>query len=203
MSSEVLFIPDIHIGNCISECIQKSPFTKAEIARSINMNPANFNKLLKKKSIETDRLIEISLALAYNFFAAWNQDPNKDQGIKISIERPESVGKLIENQMKIIGITQKTLAEKLGVTQPEINRIINKASFDTDKLATISKLLSHNFFQDFYSITEIPTEKEQYSDHYAYLITRVEQLAGENERLKFELEEVKAENTKLKEHLSK
>ena len=70
MSSEVLFIPDIHIGNCISECIQKSPFTKAEIARSINMNPANFNKLLKKKSIETDRLIEISHALAYNFFAA-------------------------------------------------------------------------------------------------------------------------------------
>ncbi len=63
--------------------------------------------------------------------------------------------------------------------------------------------LNHNFFQDFYYRIEIPTEEEQYSSHYAYLISRVEQLAGENERLKYELEEVKAENTKLKEHLSK
>ena len=44
MSSEVLFIPDIHIGNCISEYIQTTHLSKAEIARFIGMNPTNFNK---------------------------------------------------------------------------------------------------------------------------------------------------------------
>jgi|GEM_PF-3197657 len=203
MNHNMVVIPDIHIGGKISEYLQENRLTQAELARYTDINPANLNKLLKRKSMDTDRLIDISLSLAHNFFSYWSRDPNKDQGVSITVEKPESIGKLIDDRLRELNMTQREFASQLGVTQPEINRLIKKTSFDTDKLATISRILNHNFFTEFYYRVEIPSNEEQEAHHFAYILQRVEELTRENEHLKYELEQVKAENIALKEQLNK
>ena len=195
MGQEVISIPDIHAGNMILGYLKNNGISQAKLARDLKVDSAYLNRLLKKKYIETDRLFDICMVLGYNFFAAFCNDAVYTDG-NYTIGIPD-LGLHIERQMKAIKMTQTDFAARLGVTQPDISKILKKTSFDTDKLANISLILNYNFFHDFYE--EIPDSDEKAMlQHQTYLLRRFEELTIENERLRNEVEALKRENEELK-----
>ena len=195
MGQEVISIPDIHAGNMILGYLKNNGISQAKLARDLKVDSAYLNRLKKKKSIETDRLFDICMVLGYNFFAAFCNDAVYTDG-NYTIGIPD-LGLHIERQMKAIKMTQTDFAARLGVTQPDISKILKKTSFDTDKLANISLILNYNFFHDFYE--EIPDSDEKAMlQHQTYLLRRFEELTIENERLRNEVEALKRENEELK-----
>ena len=191
-------VPDIHIGNIILDYIDKNRISKAELARYIKMDPANLSRLLKKKSMETDKLVEICQSLSHNFFALWTGEPEMEQDIAVTIESPKCIGQLIDNRLNSIKMTQVEFSGHLGVKQPEITKIIRKTSINTDKLAVISRILDYNFFKDFYFKEEIPDVETQDNNHVAYLVSCIKDLTIENDHLKQDLQSSKEEIERLK-----
>ena len=191
-------VPDIHIGNIILDYIDKNRISKAELARFIKMDPANLSRLLKKKSMETDKLVEICQSLSHNFFALWTGEPEMEQDIAVTIESPKCIGQLIDNRLNSIKMTQVEFSGHLGVKQPEITKIIRKTSINTDKLAVISRILDYNFFKDFYFKEEIPDVETQDNNHVAYLVSCIKDLTIENDHLKQDLQLSKEEIERLK-----
>ena len=195
MSQENTSIPDIHIGNLILEYLKGNEISQAKLARDLKVDSAYLNRLLKKKSFETDRLFDICMALEHNFFAVFcNDTDHTDDNYTIGLP---DLGLHIERQMKAVKMTQTDFAAQLGVSQSDISKILRKTSFDTGKLAIISRILNYNFFHEFYG--KIPASDEEATlQHQTYLLKRFEELTIENERLRNEVEALKLENEKLK-----
>ena len=193
MENRSIIIPDIHVGSLINEYLNNNEISQAKLARSLKLDAAYLNRLLKKNTIETDRLLDICLALKHNFFAEFCND---SQAVSLwgDISKPEiSLGVQIERRLKELKMSQAVFAAKLGVTQPDVSRILRKESFDTGKLTIISRFLEYNFFHEFYSYVE-PNNGLTNNQLFA----RYEELIIENDRLKKELVAVKAENEELK-----
>lgn len=193
-----LNIPDIHVGNLLSDYLKSINRPQAYLAKMLNMASTNLSKLLKKKSIETEKLFDISMKLEHNFFAVFGNDLDLMDAGTYKITMPE-LGLLIEKRMKDLKMTQIEFATAIGIARSDVNRILRKISFDTDKLRIISEALNHNFFKDFYSAKDIPISKEQMDErHMASLVLRLEELAIENDRLKHDLQSSVEENDRLK-----
>lgn len=193
-----LNIPDIHVGNLLSDYLKSINRPQAYLAKMLNMASTNLSKLLKKKSIETEKLFDISMKLEHNFFAVFGNDLDLMDAGTYKITMPE-LGLLIEKRMKDLKMTQMEFATAIGIARSDVNRILRKISFDTDKLRIISEALNHNFFKDFYSAKDIPISKEQMDErHMASLVLRLEELAIENDRLKHDLQSSVEENDRLK-----
>lgn len=59
------------IGASIKAKLAEQERSEAWLARKVHCDPGNFNRMLKKRSIDTDLLRRISLALGYNFFTEY------------------------------------------------------------------------------------------------------------------------------------
>lgn len=57
-----------NIGLLIEQKINELGLNKSELARRINVPNQNINRLLEKSSIDTDKLVQISEALDFDFF---------------------------------------------------------------------------------------------------------------------------------------
>lgn len=57
----------IYIGEAIKNVMANMQVTKAELARRLNVKPQSVDYLLTRKSIDTDTLYNVSLALNYDF----------------------------------------------------------------------------------------------------------------------------------------
>lgn len=66
----------INIGLSIEQKLNELGLNKSEFGRRIGVANQNVNRILEKKSIDTDKLIEISNALGYNFFLEFIEDGN-------------------------------------------------------------------------------------------------------------------------------
>ena len=58
---------NIYIGKIISDVMSEKKITKAELARRLNIRPQSVDYLLGRKSIDTDTLYNVSVALDYDF----------------------------------------------------------------------------------------------------------------------------------------
>lgn len=58
---------NIYIGEIIAEIMAEKKISKAEMARRLNVRPQSVDYLLGRKSIDTDTLYNVSLALDYDF----------------------------------------------------------------------------------------------------------------------------------------
>ena len=67
----------IDIGEVIREILIDRRISKAELARKIGVKPQSVDYLLKRKSIDTDTLYKVSVALDYDFASLFSI--NKDQ----------------------------------------------------------------------------------------------------------------------------
>ena len=66
----------------------------------------------------------------------------------MNIERV-NIGLSIEQKLNEPGMSKSEFGRKIGVPQQNVNRILDKTSIDTDKLATISEALGYNFFKEY------------------------------------------------------
>lgn len=78
-----IYIPKVHIGSCIRNRIKELGITKTEFGRRIGVLQQHVYRLLEKTSIDTERLVQISIALEYNFFMYYCAQPD-------GINAPES-----------------------------------------------------------------------------------------------------------------
>ena len=60
-----------------------------------------------------------------------------------------NIGLSIEQKLNELGMSKSEFGRKIGVPQQNVNRILDKTSIDTDKLATISEALGYNFFKEY------------------------------------------------------
>ena len=61
-------VEDYHIGNAIKSVLKEQERSEAWLARRVHCDPGNFNRILKRPSMDMDLLRRISINLNYNFF---------------------------------------------------------------------------------------------------------------------------------------
>lgn len=199
-------LENVHIGNMICEWLRNNKITKTKFSQIMEMPPTNANRLLKNKSMDVVKLMGVSMALKHNFFAEICRDPDYYDNLFFN---PPMIGRAIENQLKIKGITQTDFAGLLKMHQPDVSRLLKKMTIDSDKLFMISRILDFNFFRLFYPIDEPDTETTEIIEEDFVKLTIAEIQVRFNEMLDLlqvkssELEKVQKENLKLKSELSK
>jgi hypothetical protein len=86
----------------------------------------------------------------------------------------------------------------IGIARSDVNRILRKTSFDTDRLAMISRTLGKNFFYEYCPNQNQNQVNKSTSDGDSLLIKRYENLVVENSRLRQELNDARIEIAKLR-----
>ena len=185
MSEKIPNFEDFHVGNMIITYLKNNNLSQAHLARVLEMPTSNMNRLLKRRSMDTDKLMEISMKLRHNFFAEMCGEEDTGDSFVLTAA---PIGRHIENRLKDLKITQIKFATMLDVASPEVSRLIKKTSFDVLRLLKISHLLDYNFFQDFYKIKENDNIED---NTFTAVIKRYEQLVIENNKLQSEISVLK------------
>lgn len=84
----------VNIGLLIEQKINELNMSKSKFAREIGVLNQNINRLFEKSSIDTDKLIAISEALDYDFFANFRPVDSTKGGQKVIAKGPKSVAAL-------------------------------------------------------------------------------------------------------------
>ena len=58
-------------GESVKRVLKEQERSEAWLARKVNCDPGNFNRILKKRSIDIDLLRRISIVLKFNFVAEY------------------------------------------------------------------------------------------------------------------------------------
>lgn len=87
---------NIYIGEMISEVMSEKNISKAELARRLNIRPQSVDYMLGRKSIDTDTLYNVSVALDYDFAQLYSIKKNQ-----INFDRSDSQDKIV-NKAKIV-----------------------------------------------------------------------------------------------------
>jgi len=67
----------IDIGKVVREVLTDHRISKAELARKLGIKPQSVDYLLKRKSIDTDMLYNLSVALDYDFASLYSIRKNQ------------------------------------------------------------------------------------------------------------------------------
>ena len=85
-------IKDVNIGEAIKKIMAKKKIYQKDIAEALNFTQPYMNKLLSKQSIATDRLVQISNIIGYNFFMLYSMDQQEQKNMPLEvIAKPEKV----------------------------------------------------------------------------------------------------------------
>ena len=93
-------IRDIHIGTIIQEKLTEKSMTITGLADKINRERTTVHDIFKRKSIDTELLIEISKALDYDFIR------NVYFKTQTSLS-PDGSGKTEESRLKILNLLEE------------------------------------------------------------------------------------------------
>lgn len=110
-------IKDIIIGKCIEQRINELGMSKSEFAKKIGVLQPNVGRILESDNIKTDKLVEISNALGFNFFQLYGSNG----GEKTTLLNVKTVRQLIFDK----GISEIDLASKLGITRSVLANIFD------------------------------------------------------------------------------
>lgn len=72
-------IEHINVGSAIEQRRKEMQITKTELGRRINVPQQHVNRILERETMETNKLVQVSEALEFNFFELFC--PNKDERI--------------------------------------------------------------------------------------------------------------------------
>ena len=130
---------NIYIGEVIKQVIAEKQVTKAELARRLGVKPQSVDYLLTRKSIDTDTLYSLSLALDYDFAVLYSikkehalatdeESPFKVGNAKISLEielRPDEMLKLnLKQKRKRVVFCKQPLPHLLALPRKRKNMFL-------------------------------------------------------------------------------
>ena len=178
--SDNILVRDIHVGDSLRKWLKTHNFTRQQFAEIMGLYRSNTDRILRNPTIETDKLLHISLTLNYNFFQAfWGAEIVDESGETL---KPVHIGERIELKLKEQDITQYQLAEELGIQQPVVSKLIKKESIDSGRLTAISNVLGYNFFLDFYGDYKNAYQRQVHIS--SHTLEEYNKLLFENEHLK-------------------
>jgi len=192
-----IIISDINVGEALRKWLKVHNITRQQFADAMGMYTSKVGRILSSPTIDTEELFRISKVLQVNFFEIFWSDTVIDEfgNTLQSIH----IGQAIDKVLKGSDITQAKLAELIGVHQTDITRLIKKQSIDSGKLTTISRVLNHNFFLDFYgNIEETATDLAVKAGYY---MGKYNKLLIDYERINRELLDSQAEVDRLRRKL--
>lgn len=110
---------NIYIGEIIKNVMSERQVTKAELARRLDVKPQSVDYLLTRKSIDTDTLYNISIALDYDFsllYSIKQEQRNSDnEGIRYKLGNAKIMVEIELQQDEIIKLNlKKKIAELLN-----------------------------------------------------------------------------------------
>ncbi len=105
------------------------------------------------------------------------------------------IGKLINDQLKKVGMTKSEFARRVASSPQSIHYILKRKSIDTDMLQKISRTLNYDFFQHFLGLDKPSKANDE------LLGFTTNDIKKELESVKSEIEIVLLHNAYLKEIL--
>jgi len=106
-------LSEIHIGDKINEVLHQKSVSKAQLARLLEIKPQSVDYLLKRKSIDTDMMYKISVALDYDFSELFriNQIKYNQINYDINYDKTKILVEISMNQedIKKLNIKDKVL----------------------------------------------------------------------------------------------
>ena len=173
-------LKEFKIGDRIRKSIKSHDITRAQFAEMLGVSDSKVDRILQNRTIDTFLLYDISKKLGINFFSwytiHWNPE---DTGETLYYYH---VGKAIEIYMRLAGLSQAVLAEKMGMQQAGISKMLKKNSIDTGRLIDLCHILNHNFFEDFFNNPKAILQENTLK--YDVLLEKYNALLIENEHLK-------------------
>lgn len=64
-------VTEFHVGDTIKKFLKEEGRSEVWLAKSVHCDPGNFNRTLKKESLDIDLLRRISIRLKHNFCAEY------------------------------------------------------------------------------------------------------------------------------------
>ncbi|MDE5878322.1 MAG: helix-turn-helix transcriptional regulator, partial [Muribaculaceae bacterium] len=128
-------INPIHIGKEIESRMHYLRLSKSEFGRKIGIPQQNVNRILGKESIDTDKLVRISEALNYNFFALFCNDESDTSSCSedTDVQHPTGTADLAAIEKKAL-IRQLTSAnEMIAEKERTIKILMSQLKIDVDK----------------------------------------------------------------------
>lgn len=110
-------VKDIIIGKCIEQRINELGMSKSEFAKKIGVLQPNVGRILESDNIKTDKLVEISNALGFNFFQLYSSNGSE----KTTLLNVKTIRQLVFDK----GISEIDLASRLGITRSELAEIFD------------------------------------------------------------------------------
>ena len=83
-------IIDLHIGENILLVMHQKEITKAKLAKMLEITPQSVDYLLKRKSIDTDTLYNISVALDFDFSKFYRIEQTNPEQINFDINQSKA-----------------------------------------------------------------------------------------------------------------
>ena len=101
------------------------------------------------------------------------------------------IGKLIDKQLRLVGMTKSEFARRIHTAPQNIHIILKKSSIDTDLLQRISKTLGYDFFQHYLGLAP--------SGNNVLMGNTATELKQELDAIKEEIETISRHNGYLRE----
>lgn len=143
----------IHIGKEIELRRQQLGISKSELGRRIRVPQQHINRILEKSSIDTDKLIDISVALDFNFFDLYASDKHSisaylaavslqgdannaigDAEVAGQLSKEKAITEEKEKNIQILKERIKTLEESLDDKKAIISLLNEKIVMMTKKV---------------------------------------------------------------------
>ena len=107
---------NIYIGKKIAEVMAEKKVTKAEMARRLEVMPKSVDYMISRKSIDTDTLYSVSLALDYDFsqlYSIKKSQTNLDK-TKVPVDNIKKAKVVIELELDKEDILRLNLKKKVS-----------------------------------------------------------------------------------------
>ena len=102
----------IHIGENIWGIMSQKKITKAMLARLLSIKPQSVDYLLKRKSIDTDMLYNISKALDFDFFQLFRTNQTNQEQTNFDIN-PAKAKIQVEIMLEMDDIIKLNLKKRI------------------------------------------------------------------------------------------
>ena len=153
---EIFEFSSVNIGSLIRDRIKESFISGARLARLVNMDQSNLNKLLQKKTMDTEKIIKFSITLRYNFFMEYSHNEQyknlKDDNFRI--DNNIHIGQIIKFVIQSRNLTYDEFCDLLMkqdssfvIRKSDISKLVARNTLDTSKLSRCSEAVNVNLFE--------------------------------------------------------